>query len=72
MFRFSDIVEIQGRNKNVTEKIISDGKEVRVNRNNTETDYDSVEDPLNTHRTASNDTALVFEIPNIIIMRKIL
>ena len=26
MFGFSDIVEIQGKNKSVTEKMISDGK----------------------------------------------
>ena len=36
------------------------------NRNGTETEYVSVEDPLNMRRTASNDTNLVSEIPNII------
>ena len=46
-FTFSDIVEIQGQNKTVTEKIISDRKKISENRNDTETEYDSVEDPLN-------------------------
>ena len=48
-FKFSDIVEIQGQNKNVNEKIISDRKKISENRNDTETEYDSVEDPLNMH-----------------------
>ena len=34
--------------------------------NDTETEYASVGDPLNMHRTASNETTLVAEIPNII------
>ena len=34
--------------------------------NSDETEYDSVEDPLSIHRTASNETALVSEIPYII------
>ena len=66
MFRFSYILEVQGQNKNVTEKIISDRKEVSENRNDTETEYASVEDPLNMCRTASNETTLVSEIPSII------
>ena len=37
MFRLSDIAEIQGQNKNVTEKNFSDRKEVSENRNGTET-----------------------------------
>ena len=36
------------------------------NRNGTEAEYVSVEDLLNMCRTASNDTTLVSEIPNII------
>ena len=64
MFRFSDIAEIQ--NKNVTEKNISDGKEVSENKNDTETDYASVEDPLNMYYSASNEATLVSEIRNII------
>ena len=39
IFRFPDIVENPGQNKNVTEKIISDGKEVSEKRNGTETDF---------------------------------
>ena len=31
-----------------------------------ETEFASVEDPLNMHRTASNETTLVFEIPSIV------
>ena len=64
MFRFSDIGEIQGQDKNVTEKVISDRKEVIENRSDTETEHASVEDPLNMHRTASNKPTLVSEIPN--------
>ena len=36
MFRFSDIGEIQGQDQNVTEKVISDRKEVIENRSDTE------------------------------------
>ena len=31
-----------------------------------ETEFASAEDPYNIHRTASNETTLVFEIPNTI------
>ena len=31
-----------------------------------ETEFASVEDPLNMHKTASNETTLASEIPNII------
>ena len=34
--------------------------------NDTEIEYASVEDPLKIHRSTSNETALVSEIPNII------
>ena len=37
-----------------------------VNDNESETEFASVEDPLNMHRTASSETTLVSEIPNII------
>ena len=40
------------------------------NRNDTETDYASVKDPLNMHRTASNETTLFSEIPNITNVEK--
>ena len=37
-----------------------------VNYNRSETEFASVEDPLNMYRTASDETTLVSEIPNII------
>ena len=52
MFRISNIAEIQGQNNNVTEKIISHRKNVSENRNDTDTEYVSVEDPLNMYITA--------------------
>ena len=68
MFKFSDIVQIQGETESVTEKNISDGKEMteNVNYNRSETEFASVEDPLNMCKTASKETILVSEIPNII------
>ena len=67
MFKFSDIVEIKGQTDCVTSKNISDGKEITENINDrSETEFASVEDPLILHRTASNETTLVSEIPNII------
>ena len=36
------------------------------NENASEAEYASVEDPLNMHRTATNKTTLISEIPNII------
>ena len=56
MFRLFEIVEIQGENKNVTEKIISNRKEMSENRNDTETEYASIKDLLNMHKTPSNET----------------
>ena len=51
MFQFSDIVGIQGETESVTEKNISDGKEMteNVNYNRSETEFASVEGPLNMH-----------------------
>ena len=67
MSQFSDIVEIQGQSKSVTEKKISDGEEMTENINDrSETEFTLVEDPLNMHRTALNVTTLVSEIPNTI------
>ena len=71
MFRFSNIFGIQGENESVTEKIISDVKEMSesINTesiNDTATEYALVEDPLNIHRTASKERTFVSEIPNII------
>ena len=37
-----------------------------VNYTRTKTEFASVEDPLNKHRTASKETILVSEIPNMI------
>ena len=68
LFKFSDIIEIQGETESVAEKNISDGKEIteNVNYNRSETEFASVEDPLNMYTAASNETTLVSEIPNII------
>ena len=69
MFRFSNInFEIQGENESIAKKIILDGKEMRENINHIEsrTEYASVEGPLNMHRTSSNKTTLISEIPNVI------
>ena len=67
MFKFSDIVEIEGQSECVTGKYVSDKKEMTENINGrSETQFALVEDPLNMHRTASNETNLVSEIPNII------
>ena len=55
------------RNLSVLLKNISDEKEMTKNANErSETEFASVEDPLNIHRTASYETTLVSEIPNII------
>ena len=66
MFRFSDIIEIQGKNESIAGKIISDSTETSESINNTGTKYASVEDPQSMHRTASNEVPLISEIPNII------
>ena len=67
MSKFSDIVEIQGQSECVIEKKISGRKESTENVNDRiETEFASVEDPLNMHRTASNETTLVSDILNII------
>ena len=54
MINFSDIDE-QDFVESILNKIISN-----------ETEYDSAEDTLSMHRTASNETALVSEVPYII------
>ena len=67
MFKLSDIAEIQGEIESVTDKNISDIKEMSENiNNNSETKFASVADPLNMHRTESNETFLALEIPNMI------
>ena len=42
------------------------GKKMSETINDTDTGYASVEDPLYMHRPESNETSLVFEIPNIV------
>ena len=67
MFSFSDIVETQRESEFVTEKNVSDGKEMSKNINDrSQTEFASVQDPLNMQRTTLNKTTLVSEIPNII------
>ena len=60
--------KLREETENVTEKNISGEKEMteNVNYNRSETEFASVEDPLNMYRTASNGTTLVSEIPNTI------
>ena len=62
MFNFSDI------NENQEETDILDGKEMSKNNNEntSEAGYASVEDLLNMHRTATNETTLISEIPSTI------
>ena len=66
MFRFFDIVEIQVEIESFIEKIILDGTEMSERINDTGTEYASVEDPLNTHKTTWNEVTLILEIPSII------
>ena len=54
---------MQGETEKGTAEIICNAKE---NVNESETEYASVEDPLNIHRTASNQTTLVSDISNIV------
>ena len=64
LLKFSDIVQIQGKSECLTEKIVSDKKEMTENiYDGSEIEFASVEDPLNVHTTASNETTLVSEIP---------
>ena len=68
MLHFSDINENQEETESVTENDISDGKEMNKNNNEntSEAEYASVKDPLNMNRTATNETNLISDIPNII------
>ena len=64
LLKFSDIVQIQGKSECLTEKIVSDKKEMTENiYDRSEIEFASVEDPLNVHTTALNETTLVSEIP---------
>ena len=64
VLNFSDINE----NQEETEGVISNGKEMNTNNNEnkSEAEYASVEDPLNIHRTSTNETTLISETTNII------
>ena len=68
ILNFPDINENQEESESVTENGISDGKEMNKNNNENarEAEYASVEDPLNIHRSATNETTPISEIPNII------
>ena len=66
IFRFSDIVGIPGEIESVTEKITSGQTEMSKSKNDNETQNGLGENPLSIHRTSSNETTLIFEIPNII------
>ena len=63
MLKFSDFVEMQGETEKGTAESICNPKE---NVNESESEYASVEDRLNIHRTASKETTLVSAIPNIV------
>ena len=68
ILNFSDIDENQEEAESVTENGISDGKEMNKNNNEntSEAEYASFKDPLNMHRTATNETTLISKIPNVI------
>ena len=53
MFRFSDIVKVKEKNGSVTDKIISDRREMSEIINDTEAEYASTEDSLSMHITTS-------------------
>ena len=70
---FSDTAEIQGQFEYINEKNDSDGKEMSENINDrSETEFALVQDPLNLHRTASDETILISGIPNIINKKMLL
>ena len=68
MFNFSGVVAVQGQSECATDKSVSDRKEMTENINDrNETEFASVEDTLNMHRTALNETTLVSQIPKLVI-----
>ena len=68
MFNFSGVVEVQGQSECATDKSVSDRKEMTENINDrNEAEFASVEDTLNMHRTALNETTLVSQIPKLVI-----
>ena len=71
--KLSDIAEIQGQFGCINEKNDSDRKEMSENINDrSETEFPLVQDPLNMHRTASDETILISDIPNIINKKMLL
>ena len=68
MLNFSGIVQTQRQTESVTEKNITNEEAITKNINNirNETGLDSIKDPLNTNRAASNETNLLSEISNTI------
>ena len=69
----SDIAEIQGQFECINKKNDSDRKEMSKNINDrSETEFALVQDPLNMHRTASDETILISDIPNIINKKMLL
>ena len=65
MLTFSDFVEMLGETQKGTAESIE-------NVNESEKEYASVEDPLDMHRTASNETTLISNIPNIVSNQNII
>ena len=61
ILRFSDINENHEETESVTKNGISDGKEMNRynNENASEAEYSLVENTLNMHRTATNETILI-------------
>ena len=69
----SDIAEIPGQFECINKKNDSDRKEMSKNINDrSETEFALVQDPLNMHRTASDETILISDIPNIINKKMLL
>ena len=68
MVKLPEIVEIQEETERVIEKKIFHGKEITENTygNRSETEFTLVEDPLNMHRTTTNETTLASKAPNMI------
>ena len=71
MFKVSDIAKMQRQSGIVMWKNISDENKMTENKNDkSETDFASVQDSLNMQRTASNETIVLSEIPNITLLTK--
>ena len=63
----SFLILLKFKDEWATQNNVSNGKEMIENTNErSETEFASVKDPLKMQRTASNETTLVSEIPNIV------